>query len=149
MNRWSRLKLHLNFIKIVCCLGVSTVLLNVLNILMNQTDWFVLYSCSLMFLCWWIFFACLAGRLKTVGWGLCSVEDLGIYDVESSGSAARVSEVRKDSNVPVSTTAWHLEGRNNILGDLEEESDRIPSGAAVRMYSLSQWAVLHCSTLTS
>ena len=30
---------------------------------------------------------------------------LGIYDVESSGSAARVSEVRKDSNVLVSTTA--------------------------------------------
>jgi hypothetical protein len=30
---------------------------------------------------------------------------LGIYGVESSGSAARVNEVRKDSNVPVSTTA--------------------------------------------
>lgn len=30
---------------------------------------------------------------------------LGIYDVESFGFAARVSEVRKDSNVPVNTTA--------------------------------------------
>jgi len=33
------------------------------------------------------------------------VAGLGIYDVESSGSAARVSEVRKDSSVPVSIAA--------------------------------------------
>ena len=62
----------------------------------------------------------------TVSWGLRSLAGLGIYDVESSGSAARVSEVRKDSSVPVSTTAWHLEGRDNILVDLEEESELFP-----------------------
>jgi len=54
------------------------------------------------------------------------VAGLDIYDVESSGSAGRVSEVRKDSNVPVSTTAGLLEGRDNTLGDLEEESELLP-----------------------
>ena len=62
----------------------------------------------------------------TVSWGLRSLAGLGIYDVESSGSAARVSEVRKDSSVPVSIAAWHLEGRDNILVDLEEESELFP-----------------------
>jgi hypothetical protein len=77
---------------------------------------------------------------------------LGIYDVQSSGSAARVSEVRNGSNVPFSTTAGQLEGGgggDSIGGDLEEETDRIPIRAAVTMDSCAQWSVLHFSTLTS
>ena len=36
---------------------------------------------------------------------------LGMCDVESSGSTARVGEVRNGSDVPVSTTTWQLGGK--------------------------------------
>lgn len=50
---------------------------------------------------------CIFGKLYmgVEGWQLCSVAGWGIYGVEFSGSAARVSDVQN-----VSRNSWRLEG---------------------------------------